>query len=40
MFRSIKDNKIKLSYQGNGFGLATSKMIVDKLNGNFDFISE
>ena len=40
MFGSIKDEKKKVNVQGVGLGLVICKLIVNKFDGEIDFISE
>jgi signal transduction histidine kinase len=40
MFGSIKDEQKKINVQGVGLGLVISKLIVNKFDGNIDFISK
>ena len=40
MFGSIKDEKNKINVQGVGLGLVICKLIVNKFDGNIDFISK
>ena len=40
IFGSIKDEKKKINTNGIGLGLVISKLIVNKLGGNIDFISK
>ena len=40
MFGSIKDEKKKVNVQGVGLGLVICKLIVNKFDGDIDFISK
>jgi signal transduction histidine kinase len=40
MFGSIKDEEKKLNLKGIGLGLVISKLIVEKFDGEIDFVSK
>ena len=40
MFSAVKDENDQTNTQGIGLGLVISKLIVNKFNGNIDFISK